>query len=182
MRESTIARNYAEALFTIGEHDGDTERYADLMAGLAAAIAAEPRIRVTLESPRVPKPVKQQLLERAMARHAPAPFIRFLAAVVKRGRQGMLPAIADQYGALVDDKFNRVHAGITLAREPDDRLKAAVQERLSAVFGKQVLPHFRTDPSILGGLIVRVGDRIMDGSLRRKMMALKRQMLEGRGG
>ncbi len=182
MREPTISRNYAEALFTIAEHDGHTERYADLMAGLAAAIAAEPRIRVTLESPRVPKPVKQELLERALARHAPAPFVRFLAAVVKRGRQDMLSAIARAYGALVDAKFNRVHAGITLAREPDERLKRAVRERLSDVVGKQVLPHFRTDPAILGGLIVRVGDRIMDGSLRRRMVALKRQMLEGRGG
>ncbi len=177
MREPTIARNYAAALFAAGEASGDTERFAHLMEGLAGAIEADVRIRVVLESPRVSKPQKVEILSAALRRHAPERFLRFLAAVVRRGRQGILPAIGREYLALVDAKFNRVHAGVTFARETDRTLQAAVRAKLGEVLGKEVIPHFRTDPSILGGLIVRVGDRIMDGSLRRRMVALRQKLL-----
>lgn len=177
MRESTIARNYAEALFTLGEGRGETGRYAELMDALAAAIRGEPRIRVALESPRVPKPQKVSLLRAALHGVAPEPFLRFLQAVIKRGRQGILTAIADEFQALVDEKFNRAHAFVTLAREPDETLREAVRRTLGEALDKEIIPHFRTDPAILGGAIVRVGDRIMDGSLRRRMVALRRRML-----
>ena len=70
-----------------------------------------------------------------------------------------------------------MHAGVTLAREPDKALQESVRAKLSEVFGKEVIPHFRADPTILGGLILRMGDRIIDGSIRRKMAALRRQLL-----
>lgn len=177
MREPTIARNYAEALFELGEKHGETERYADLMDALADVLRAEPQVQVVLDSPRVPKTQKSEILAKALSDLAPERFVRFLAAVIRRGRQGMLDAIARQYLARVDRKFNRIHAGVTLAREPDDALRNAVRNKLSEVVGMEVIPHYRTDPEILGGLIVRVGDRIMDGSLRRKMVTLRRRML-----
>jgi F-type H+-transporting ATPase subunit delta len=177
VRELTIARNYAQALFELGERHDETERYADLMEGLAGAIEHVPAVRTALESPRVPKPKKQEILTGALQKYASEPFLRFLKAVIKRGRQGILPAISREYLELVDEKFNRVHAGVTLARKPDKKLQEAVRTKLSEVTGKEVIPHFRTDPAILGGLILRMNDRIIDGSLRRKMVNLKRQLL-----
>lgn len=179
MRDPTIARNYAEALFAAGERSGHTLLFGDLMEAVAGAVAVDDRIRTVLETPRVPKAVKQVVLQKALAGRAPEPFIRFLAAVVRRGRQGLLGLISSQYLALVDVKLNRVHAGVTLARTPDEALVAEIQRRLSAVTGKDVVPHVRTDPRILGGVIVKIGDRIMDGSVRRKLAALRRQMLGG---
>lgn len=179
MRPSTIARNYAEALFTAGERSGDSSRFADLIEGVGGAMEADERIRLTLESPRFPKPVKQALLTKALTGKAPPAFIAFLGAVIKRNRQSLLPTIAREYLSLVDTKFNRVHAGVTVARKPDAELQQLIKERLSQYMAKDVIPHFREDPAILGGVIVRVGDRILDGSLRRKMVALRRQMLRG---
>jgi F-type H+-transporting ATPase subunit delta len=177
LRESTIARNYAEALFETGEQSGETERYADLMRAIADSVRTDDTIRYVLESPRVPKHVKQDVLSRALEVYAPKPFIRFLVAIVRRGRQTIMTAICDEYLDLVDLKFNRIHADITLAREPDAALQQAVKQRLSVVIGKEIIPHYRTDPDILGGLIVRVGDRIMDGSLRRRMVSLRSKLL-----
>ncbi len=177
MREPTIARNYAEALFQVGESQGQTSLFADLMEGLAGAVESEDRIRHILESPRVPKQTKQEILARAFAGYAPDSFVRFLGAVVKRGRQGILGAICREYLGLVDDKFNRVHAGVTLAREPDLELQELVKRRLSEILEKEVIPHYRTDPDILGGLVIRVGDRVMDGSVRRRMAVLRRKLL-----
>jgi F-type H+-transporting ATPase subunit delta len=177
LREPTIARNYAEALFQSGERSGEAEHYADLLDAVAGAIEADDRIRAVLESPRVTKAQKQDILARGLRNHAPEVFVKFLGAIVKRGRQGMLPGIAREYLALVDVKLDRMHAGVVVARKPDEKLRQAITTRLSEIVGKTIVPHFRQDPGILGGVIVRMGDRVMDGSLRRKMLILRRRML-----
>jgi F-type H+-transporting ATPase subunit delta len=185
VKNTTIARNYAEALFLAAEaHGGEEEggaieRYGRFLEAVAGAIQADERIAVVLESPRVAKATKAALLERALGDLAPVEVVRFLQAVVRRGRQGLLGEIAQQYHALVDVKLNRVHAGVTLTDDPDARLQQEIIERLSAAIGKDVRAHFRADRAILGGVVVRVGDRVYDGSVRRKLAVLRRKMLVG---
>lgn len=173
MKSVTVARNYAEALFAAG-----TE-YGELLDAVAGAIQADERIARVLESPRVSKAAKSRILERALQGEAPPEFVRFLQAVVRRGRQGLLGEIAQEYQTLLDQKLNRLHAGVTLAREPDAKLEQQVVDRLAKAFGREVRAYFRTDPRILGGVIVRVGDRVLDGSVRRRLAALQRRMLTG---
>jgi F-type H+-transporting ATPase subunit delta len=84
-----------------------------------------------------------------------------------------------EYQALLDIKFNRVQAGITLARKADPALQAEIVARLTTAIGKTVVPHFRENPALLGGVIIRVGDRVMDGSVRHRMVLLRRKMLGG---
>jgi len=68
---------------------------------------------------------------------------------------------------------------VTLVDEADDQLEAQIVERLAKAIGKEVRAHFRADPRILGGIMVRVGDRIYDGTVRRRVAALRRRMLTG---
>lgn len=182
MKSTTIARNYAEALLLAAEAEGGSavvERYGRLLEALAGAIQADERIAIALDSPRVSKATKAELLERGLGRLAPAPFVRFLQAVVRRGRQGLIPEIAQQYDLLQDQTLNRVHAGVTLTHEPDAKLQKLIVESLTAALGKEVRAHFGVDGAILGGVVVRVGDRIYDGSVRRKLAVLRRKMLVG---
>ena len=181
MKHTTIARNYAEALFLAAQANRGAapEQYAQLLDAVAGAVQADERIAVALESPRVAKATKARLLADALGDVAPAEVVRFLQAVMRRGRQGLLGDIAHAYQALLDAKLNRVHAGVTLAAAPDARLEQQIVARLSAAIGKDVRAHFRADRGILGGVIVRVGDRIYDGSIRRKLAALRRLMLMG---
>jgi F-type H+-transporting ATPase subunit delta len=176
LRSETIARNYAETLFELGERDGNTEPYADLLDAVAAAIEQTPRVQAVLMSPKVPKSEKARILAGAL-QEAPREFVLFLQALIKRGRQQLLREIATEYLGLLDQKLDRVRAGVTLAREPDERLKRAIQDGLSRQLGKQVIPAFTVDPEILGGTIVRVGERVLDGSVRRRMTKLRRQLL-----
>ena len=173
---ATIARNYAEVLFELGEQSGRTAEYAELIAAVGAAVAMSPEVQTVLISPRVPKAAKSRLLASAL-RDTPKEFVRFLQAVVARGRQGLLEEIAREYSELVDVKLNRVRAAVTLAREPDDALRTEIARALTEALGKEVIPAFVTDPGILGGTIVRVGERIYDGSVRRRMARLKRALL-----
>jgi len=176
LRTETIARNYAEAVFQLGERSGNVERYAELLDAVAAAVEQTPKVQAVLMSPRVPKSEKARLLGEAL-RDAPREFGLFLQALVKRGRQQLLREIATEYMKLLDRKLDRVRAGVTLAQSPDDKLKRAIQEALSRQLGKQVIPAFTVDPDILGGTIVRVGERVLDGSLRRRMTKLRRQLV-----
>src|SRR2546421_314610 len=182
VKSTTIARNYAEALLLAAEA-GSTktavELYGRLMDAVAGAVQADERIAVALDSPRVAKATKAALLERALGDVTPPEFVRFLQAVLRRGRQGLLGEIAHEYQALVDAKLNRVHAGVVLVEQPDGTLEQQIVERLTAAIGKDVRAHFRADRGILGGVVVRVGDRVYDGSLKRKLAVLRRKMLTG---
>jgi F-type H+-transporting ATPase subunit delta len=181
MKSTTVARNYAEALLLAGEAYGAAavERYGRLMDAVAGALEADERIALALESPRVSKTDKSALLERALGDVGAPEVVRFLQAVVRRGRQGLIAEIAQEYQGLEDVKLNRVHAGVTLRQEADAHLQKQIVERLSQAIGKEVRAHFRTDGAILGGVVVRVGDRIYDGSVRRRLGALRRKMLGG---
>lgn len=176
MRAETIARNYAEALFDLGEKSGRTDMYVELLDAVAAGIAAAPRVSAVLSSPRVTKAAKANLLSEALP-GAPREFVLFLQAVVRRGRQGLFGAMSHELQGLVDLKLNRVRAAVTVARPADEALRQQIAARLTAVMGKQVLPHFHEDAGILGGVIVRVGDRVFDGSVRRRMTLLRRHLL-----
>jgi len=158
---------------------GEVDRFGALMDAVAGAIAVDETIAVVLESPRVAKRVKSRLLGAALEGAAAPQFVRFLKAVVRRGRQGLLGEISQEYQALLDQRQNRVHAGVTLAAAPDETLQQQIVERLSAVLGKEVRAHFRSDRGILGGVVVRVGDRVFDGSLKRRLAVLRRRMLTG---
>ncbi|MGN6391530.1 MAG: ATP synthase F1 subunit delta [Gemmatimonadales bacterium] len=176
MRSETVARNYAEALFDLGERSGNTARYADLIDAVAAAVENTPEVQGVLMSPRVPKADKARILGAAL-KGVPREFALFLQALIKRNRQQLLREIAAQYHGLLDVKLNRVRAGVTLARPADPALEKAIADALSRQLGKEVLPAFTVDPEILGGTIVRIGEQIHDGSLRRRMVKLRRQLL-----
>jgi len=173
VKSITIARNYAEALFAAGD------QFGEVLDAVAGAVQADQRIATALESPRVSKAAKAKILERGLKGQAPKEFVRFLQAVVRRGRQGLFAEIAQEYQVLLDRKLDRVHAGVTLSEEPDAKTQKQVVERLTKALGREVRAYFRTDPRILGGVVVRVGDRILDGSVRRRLTAVQRRMLTG---
>ena len=176
MRSVTIARNYAETLFELGERSGRAELYGELLDAVAGALETTPAIADMLMSPRVPKSEKSRLIGAGL-KEAPREFVLFLQAVVKRGRGPLLGEIATGYAALLDVKFNRLRAGVTLAKAPDEALRRSIQEGLSRALGKEVIASFGADPQILGGAVVRVGERVYDGSVRRRLTRLRRQLL-----
>lgn len=177
MRDPTIARNYAEALLEAARAGGEEELFGECIAAVAGALAAEPQLALALEWPRISKATKLRLIERALAHVTPIQFVRFLQSVVRRGRQALLHEIAVQYQELLDLDRNRVQAKITMARHPDPGLVDAIADRLTETLGKTVVPQVRVDPQLLGGVVIRVGDRVYDGSLRRSLRALRRAML-----
>ncbi len=177
MREPTIARNYAETLVALAQRADDLEGCGAMIDEVVNAVQSDVRLRRFLESPRVSAEQKNEILARAFADRLPRLFVRFLEAVITHRRQHLLPEIALEYHDLVDEIEGRVHADVTVAREPDAGERESLVRELSRVLGKRVVPHLRIRSDILGGVIVRVGDTVMDGSVRRRLNLLRSRLL-----
>jgi F-type H+-transporting ATPase subunit delta len=176
MRQATIARNYAEALLELAKRAKDLRGWGSFMQGIADAMQKDPTLRAFLETPRIDAATKNSVLRKALTDRAPAKFVRFIESVVSHRRQMLIPEISREYIDLVDQAENRMHAAVTVAQEGDEKMKKLIADRLSKVFDKTVMPHLTVDPRILGGLVVRVGDTVMDGSVRRRLERLRERM------
>jgi len=171
-----VARNYAEALLVLAEKAKGVEPWAVMIDAVAEGVRLAPEAEAVLMSPKITKAAKAKLLESALPK-APKEFVRFLQAVVKRGRQGIFREIADEYLVLVDAKLDRVRARVLTAREIQPAGQKEIAALLSAGIGKQAIPSFEVHPDLLGGVVVRIGDRVFDGSIKRKMTTLRRVLL-----
>ena len=179
MRDSTIARNYAETLLELARRAKDLEGWGRMIMEVADALDADQSLRLFLDTPRVSAEAKNEILAKAFQDRMPRHFVRFLQTLVTNRRQALIPEIAEEYRSLLDDAEGRVHAHVTVARESSDADKTLIAKELSRVLGKTVIPHLTVNPEILGGLVVRVGDEIMDGSVRRRLASLRNQLVHG---
>jgi len=180
MREPTIARNYAETLLELANRGKDLRGWGGMIDQVANAIESDRRLRIFLESPRVSAQRKNAVIQKAYDGQLPRNFIRFLQALVSHRRQMLIPQIAHEYHDLVDQIEGRIHASVIVAREAEEGERSAVVRQLSRAIGKEVVPHFHVNPNILGGVVVRVGDTVLDGSVRRRLSTLRSRMLSGR--
>jgi F-type H+-transporting ATPase subunit delta len=177
MRQTTIARNYAEALLELARRAEDTAGWGKLIRDVANGIQQDSTLKHFLESPKISEVQKNEVLFEALGDHVPRHFLRFLQTLVRKRRQLLIPEISVEYDKLLDIVEGRVHANVTVAREATAVDEARISEHLSRVIGKKVVPHMSVNPAILGGVVVRIGDTVMDGSVRRRLARLKGQML-----
>jgi F-type H+-transporting ATPase subunit delta len=180
MRDSTIARNYAETLLVLAGKANDLRGWGKMFTDVADAIAQDQKLKLFLESPRISAVAKNELLTAALQDRMPRNLLRFIQWLVKNRRQMLIPEIAREYLDLVDAAEGRMHARVTVARETPESEQSMIAQHLSKMFGKTVVPHLSVDPSIMGGLIVHVGDTVLDGSVRKRLLSLRRRMLVGR--
>jgi F-type H+-transporting ATPase subunit delta len=177
MREPTIAKNYAEALIDLAQKDGDLAKWGTLIDQVSEAMQTDAKLSSFMASPRVAATEKNKIFAAALEGQVPLLFLRFLQTLVRNRRQMLIPQIAEAYHSLVDVVENRVHASVTVARAGSDADKKIIADRLSKVVGKEVVPHFFVNPAIIGGVIARVGDTVLDGSVRKRLAVLKGKML-----
>ena len=178
MRNTTVPRSYAAALFDLGEKHGAHDDLAAGLNTLTQILDSDATVRGFLHTPKIEVARKQEVLRGALGAHVSPLFMNFIMVVLQKRRQRLLRDIARAYGELLDVKMNRVHAQVTLAHEPDDATETRIAAELSRIMGKPVVPHVHVNPDILGGIVVRYGDRIMDGSLRRRLVGLRHSLMD----
>jgi len=180
VREETIARNYAATLFELARRYEGVERYQGGIETVAHLLDENPQFRTFLETPRIAVADKKRVLRKVFGDVLPGHLVNFLLVVLDKRRQRLLREIAREYHDLVDQHLNRVHAEVTVARPLDERALSTVADRLTRLLGRTAILHVRVRPEIVGGVVVRTGDTIYDGSLRRQLEGMRRQLLSAR--
>jgi F-type H+-transporting ATPase subunit delta len=174
----SIARRYAKALFEIGVAEGNYERLGNELEDLASAYAGSADLRVVLENPVIKGAEKQAILQAILPRVAPSPSVqRFARLLLERGRIGILRAAARAYRELSDQRTGQLRASVTsaapLGAAELDRVRRALEGRT----GRKVIIAASVDPALIGGLVARVGDLVLDGSVRTQLEEMRRRLL-----
>jgi F-type H+-transporting ATPase subunit delta len=174
----SVARRYARALFGMGVDSGKFEQLGRELGELAELWGTSPELRQALENPVFAAGEKRAVLEKLLPRVTPTPEVqRFVLLLLERRRIVLLPAIARAYQDMADAHLGRVRAQVTsaepLAAPALDRVRKALEQRT----GKQVIVETSVDPDLIGGVVARVGDLILDGSVRTQLADLRARLL-----
>lgn len=179
MSRVAVARTYADTLLTLADRTDESEGWLALLEEVCALYRAVPSFRAFLETPRVALPDKRGVIRTVFGARCPESFVRFLLVVVEKRRSSLLPDIAVAARELLDERTGRVHAAVTMTVDPDSALRSEIETALGRVLGLEVSADFKRDPRLVGGMIVRVKDRVLDGSLRRRLQLMRRALIEG---
>ncbi len=177
MREETVARNYAETLLELAERHEGLEPSGAGIEVVARLVDENPSFRIFLETPRIKSPEKKKVLREVLGESLPRNLLNFLCVLIDRRRQRLLREIAKEYHTLVDERMNRERVEVTVAHPLDPPDVTRLEERLSGLLGRTAIAQVRVKPRILGGVVVRAGDTIYDGSLRRRLDRMRRSLL-----
>jgi len=177
-RPSTAARRYAEAAFEIAVRDGTVDAWrADLDA--AATVLAGPAVAGAVENPAIAPAVRERAVRAGLESSiGPAP-LNLILFMLRRGRIDQLPRVVEEFRRLDDQRRGIVHATATSASPLETSEVVALTARLEQLTGGTIELTVETDPSLLGGLVVRVGDRLIDGSVRGRLERLRNQLVSG---
>jgi F-type H+-transporting ATPase subunit delta len=178
MAETTVARRYAQAVFGLAKDHNQLDEWDADLATIAQTLQ-QPDLRAALASVKAPFSVKRELVERVFGGSIRPLAQNFLLLLIQRGRLDLLDAIIAYYRELVDEERGIARARVTTAVPLDDTERERVAQRLAAITGKQIRLETTVDPSILGGLIARIGDKLIDGSARTRLVALRRRLAGG---
>lgn len=171
MASEAVARRYAEAFFQLASDAGRVDAERDDLAR-AVEMLDQPAVAEAMRNPRVHVADRVRLvmdLLDGLGEHT-RNLVRLL---IERGRSGLLRAVLSHYQALADAASGLTRAEVVAAVPVDDALERHITEALRQRLGGRIHTTVRHDPDIIGGLIIRVGDRVIDGSVRTRLQQLR---------
>jgi F-type H+-transporting ATPase subunit delta len=177
-RNDTAIRRYAEAAFQIAQRDDTVETWRKELDA-AASIAADPRVGRILANPAVALEERNDRADRVFGKVAGPPVRNLIKLMIRRGRIHQLPRLAAEFRRL-----DNARQGITLATATSaapltkDEVEALTR-RMEQFAGGRIELDLQVDPSLLGGVVVRVGDRLIDGSVRGRLERLRNRLVSG---
>ncbi|HET97393.1 MAG TPA: F0F1 ATP synthase subunit delta [Desulfurivibrio alkaliphilus] len=179
MKNTVLAKRYAKALFAVGKDDGAFAAYGETLNQLAGLFDAS-EVADALTNPLYPEDVRLKVMEKLVEAIKAAPvMVNFCKLLVEKKRAAILPEIAECYQEMVDSDRNLLRGTLVTAAEIAPELSEKVKATMEKITGKQVELTSRIDPAIIGGMVAKVGDLVLDGSIRSQLAGLK-ESIKGR--
>lgn len=178
MIRDPAAKRYARAAFDIAREGDALEGWAAALEALAA-LGRRPEVSAFLLSSKVPLAEKHRLLEGALAGVEPL-ALNLAKLLVAKGRFGLAEQLGEEFLRLRDEERGIAHVQVTAAVPLSSPERDAVTQRLREMTGQEVVLEEAVEPGLLGGLVLRIGDRLIDGSTRTRLLALRRSLTDAR--
>jgi F-type H+-transporting ATPase subunit delta len=168
---------YANALADIVLQQGAAEPARKQLADFEAAYAESPELRNFLASPAVTRQEKHAVIEKLVARLGASRIIRnFLFVIVDNQRTHLLPQIAESFERVLMQRQGLAEADVVSAVELNNAQKSSLLKTLERLTGKKIQAKYALEPGLVAGAVVRIGDTIYDGSLRKRLNLLRAQL------
>ena len=178
MSAETVAVRYARAIFDLGNETGSLPTLVADTHKLADVYAESPELQKTMSNPLIPEPERLGTVADICERLGLSPLSKNAAGLLaRRKRMFALPAIATELDRLSDEKAGIARATVISAERLSETYQQRLTQELSSMTGKKIVLETRQDPELLAGLIVRIGDQVIDGSARARIAELASQLL-----
>jgi F-type H+-transporting ATPase subunit delta len=180
VKSQVVAKRYAKALFELAQEESRLEGCMEELKALERLLDEVPEFEMVLKSPIYPEEVKKQILRTIKDQTEMSDLLfRFLGLLVDKNRTDYFRNIARVYEKLYDEHNNIVRAEVTAATDLDERMIEKIASSLKEMTGKTVIVEFRKDPDLIGGVIAKVGDLVLDGSVRTQLRNIKETLKRG---
>ncbi|HET9921770.1 MAG TPA: ATP synthase F1 subunit delta [Ktedonobacteraceae bacterium] len=178
MLKGAIARRYAAAIFDIAHRQNTIDRTLEDVQGIAQVFENR-KLSFLLREPKIPAKRKETAIRQALASNVLPTSLNLALLVVQRDLVEIMPGLARELKQLVMDYKNEAVAQVTTATKMDDAEQALIKQALEQRTGKTIIMQTKVQPEILGGVIARVGDQVIDGSVRNRLNTLQHQLMNG---
>lgn len=180
MISNAIARRYAKALVQLGAEEGAVDRFGAELARAAAVLGTSADLRLILGSPAYRIEAKREILKDVIAKLSLSGSVaNFLQVLLDRGRIGCLPQIVQSYESLADELSGVVRPLLVSAVSLEDAQVEEMKSALSKATGKKVVLSVKVDPSLIGGVVTKIGDKVFDGSVRTQLDRIRDILQKG---
>jgi F-type H+-transporting ATPase subunit delta len=171
-----IVTGYAQAVFAIAEAEGDLDRVQDELYRFAKAVETDPRLREALTDPQLPSERKRAVVGELLGGRATAHTVSLLGFLVESGHGRDLQRIVEKLAELAAERGQQAFAEVRTAVPLDAERRERLSRALSRATGRTVDMRVLVDPAVIGGAVSRVGDQVIDGSIRRKLELAREQL------
>ena len=174
---SPVALAYANSLLDLASEQNEAEQIGQELSALRQIVQENRPFGIFLASPAIGHTERTAVLGRVFGGNLSKLMHNFIGVLNEKGRMSALKEIADAYDDLLAEKLGKIDVDVTVATKLSPELLEDVRTRVSAALNKDAIVQEHVDDSIIGGLIIRVGDKLMDASVKTQLAAMKQQLL-----
>ncbi len=177
MIASKVSKRYAKALFSLGREEGKIGEYARDLAGFTDFFQSHQEFSTAVSSQIFALEDRKRVLNTVLDKSGlSGPVRNFLNVLLDKDRIRALPAVAEHYKTLMDEASNIARAEVLVPKPLRSDVLERLQKRLGEMTSKQIRIEVREEPSLIGGMVVKIGDLVLDGSVKTQIRSLKESL------
>jgi F-type H+-transporting ATPase subunit delta len=177
MSEAIVAKRYARALFEIAVEKQALEQFERDLSAVNAAIQGDTDVQSFLSHPKIDAKLKKETVAGVLSGKLSDEVLSLVLLLIDRGRENVLSDVAKEFAALANEARGIVNATVYTAKPLSAPEQSLLTDHLGKAIGKTVYMDNVADPSLVGGLIVRIGDHLYDGSVKGKLFRFKQALI-----